>query len=317
MNGSLGSNRSSRLPESGQLSTLLTEWLDHVTFPPAGTPIRCGVSGGADSLALLALGVASGCTVTAVHVDHGQRSSGSEEADRVDRACRAVGATFESVRVDVQTGSNLEARMRAARYDALGPDACTGHTADDQAETLIINLMRGTGLVGLGAMEPGVRRPILSLRRTDTVEICRRLGWDTFTDPSNDDPRFQRNRVRSELIPLLNDVASRDVVPLLARSAMHAREAAIEFARQAAQLDPTDAKALAEAPPPVAAVAVQQWIRRATGDQHPIDSAAVGRVLDVARGEFVAAEVTGGWRISRSQQRLSLAASDARQYSEE
>ncbi len=262
---------------------------------------------------MLALGVAAGCEVTAVHVDHGQRPSGHEEAERVERACADVGAAFESVTVDVAPGSNLEARMRAARYGVLGRDAATGHTADDQAETLVINLLRGTGLVGLGAMSPGPRRPILALRRADTVEICRRLRWESFDDPSNDDSSFQRNRIRHEVLPLLNDVAGRDVAPLLARSAEHARSAAVELARQASELDPTDAKALAEAPQPIAAIALQRWVRDVTGDEHPIDAAAVARVLAVAAGEAVAAEVTGGWRISRSNQRLSLVGSAARQ----
>jgi len=254
----------------------------------------------------MALAVAAGCRVTAVHVDHGQRPSGQEEANRVAVACRAVGATFEARSVAVAPGSNLEARMRTARYQVLGRDAATGHTADDQAETVVINLLRGAGLVGLGAMSPGPRRPILSLRRSDTVEICQRLGWDAFVDPTNTDPSFQRNRVRHEILPLLDEVAGRDVAPLLVRSAEHARAAAAELSRQANRLDPTDAKALAGAPRPVSAIAVQQWVRNVTGDDHPIDAASVSRVLDVAAGRVVAAEVTGGWRISRSNQRLSI-----------
>lgn len=301
------------MPEAGALRELLAEWLALTTFPAAGSPLRCGVSGGADSLALLALGVASGCHVTAVHVDHGQRESGDDEAARVATVCRHVGAEFESKSVHVADGSNLEARMRAARYAVLGPDAATGHTADDQAETVIINLLRGAGLRGLGAMTPGSRRPILALRRTDTTEICRRLQWEWFEDPTNRDPAFQRNRVRHEVVPLLDDVAGRDVVPLLVRSADHARSGAEELEVQATQLDPTDAKSLAAAPRPVAALALQKWVRDVTGDEYPIDASAVGRVLDVVAGRTVAAEVPGGWRISRSAQRLSLSGPSDRQ----
>ena len=268
--------------------------------------LRCGVSGGADSLALLALGVAAGCTVTAVHVDHGQRNGGSAEAELVQRCAEEVGAAFESATVDVEPGPNLEARMRAARYKVLGPSAATGHTVDDQAETLLINLMRGAGLVGLGAMQPGPRRPILSLRRTDTEAVCAAMGWEPFTDPSNTDPQFQRNRVRHELMPLLVDIADRDVVPLIVRSAAHARDAAELLAASADELDPTDAKALAAAPAPIASLAIQRWVRAETGDEHPIDAASIARVLDVAHGTAKAAEVTGGWRVSRSQQRLSV-----------
>lgn len=297
------------MPDVSSLAALLDEWLESSTFPPPGAALRCGVSGGADSLALLSLGVASGCEVTAVHVDHGQRPTGQREARLVEERCREIGAEFEAASVHVPAGSNLEARMRAARYGVLGSDAATGHTADDQAETVLINLLRGSGLVGLGAMQPGPRRPILGLRRSDTESICATLGWEPFEDPSNRSPRFQRNRVRHELLPLLDDIGGRDVVPLLVRSAAHARDAAAALENRAELLDPTDARALAEAPAAIAGVAVQRWIRAETGDEHPIDSAAVERILRVASGEHVAAEVVGGWRVSRSLQRLSLTSS--------
>lgn len=287
-------------------SESLDEWLDLATFPSAGSELRCGVSGGADSLALMALGVAAGCAVTAVHVDHGQRPDGQREARLVEQLATSIGARFESAVVDVSPGANLEARMRSARYEVLGPEAATGHTADDQAETLLINLIRGTGLVGLGAMIPGVRHPILTLRRADTEAVCERLGWQPFIDPSNEDVAFQRNRVRGEVVPLLSDVAGRDVVPLLIRTARHAREAAQALDTQAIELDPTDARALTAAPKSVAVAALQRWIREETGAEHPIDSAAIGRVLDVAAGNAVAAEILGGWRVSRSRQQLSI-----------
>jgi len=290
------------------LGRALQAWLPECTFPDGD--LRCGVSGGADSLALMALGIAAGCSVTAVHVDHGQRPNGAEEADRVRTYAESVGAVFEAARVSVAAGSNLEARMRAARYAVLGPDASTGHTADDQAETLLINLMRGAGLVGLGAMQPGPRRPILALRRDDTEAICAELGWEVLRDPSNADPKFQRNRVRHELMPLLNDVASRDVVPLLVRSAAHARDAAAELAVRSDAIDVSNAKALASAPVPIASIAIQRWVREQTGDEHPIDAASISRVLEVARGESRAAEVTGGWRVARSKQRLTVSSVD-------
>lgn len=293
-----------RLPEQGELDRALAAWLPRCTFPDGA--LRCGVSGGADSLALMALAVRSGCSVTAVHVDHGQRPDAAVEAERVRTYAESIGAAFESACVEVEPGSNLEARMRAARYSILGPKAATGHTADDQAETMLINLMRGAGLVGLGAMQPGPRRPILSLRRADTEAICSELGWEPFSDPSNTDPRFQRNRVRHELMPLLNDIADRDVVPLLVRSTSYARDAASLLADHADRLDPTDAKALAAAPVPIASIAIQRWVRDETGDEHPIDAASIARVLDVARGDVIAAEVTGGWRVARSQQRLTV-----------
>jgi tRNA(Ile)-lysidine synthase len=286
----------------------LEPWSNRCTFPAPGTALRCGVSGGADSLALLALASYALCDVTAVHIDHGQRPGGEIEAADVAARAADVGARFEAITVDVSPGPNLEARMRAARYGVLGSDAATGHTADDQAETVLINLIRGSGLVGLGAMQRGHRRPILALRRSDTEAVCAHLGWQPFIDPSNAETRFLRNRVRNEVLPLLNDVANRDVVPLLVRSADHAREAAAVLDERVDQIDPTDARALADAPRPIAARAIQRWVRSETGDDHPIDAAAIARVLDVAAGASIAAEVHGGWRVSRSQQRLSVSA---------
>ncbi|MDP9440854.1 MAG: tRNA lysidine(34) synthetase TilS, partial [Actinomycetota bacterium] len=146
--------------------------LERTTFPPPNTAVRCAVSGGADSLALLVLAVRAGCVVTAVHVDHGTRSGSSGEADAVAEVAAGLGAGFEARRVRVQQGPNLEARWRAARLEALPPGALTGHTADDQAETMLLNLMRGAGLDGLAGIRPGPTKPILTLRRADTRRVC-------------------------------------------------------------------------------------------------------------------------------------------------
>jgi len=289
-----------------QIAASLAPWLSLATYPAAGSPIRLGVSGGADSLALLALAVASGCDATAVHVDHGQRPGSADEAEFVSDAARAIGANFEGHTLDVPAGSNLEARLRAARYAVLGKDAATGHTADDQAETVLINLLRGAGIVGLGAMTPGFRRPILGLRRSDTEDICAHLGWTPFSDPSNTDPAHLRNRVRHELVALMSDLADRDVVPLLVRTAGHARSAATVLERLADEVDPTDARALSRTHQAVAAIAIQRWIRASSETNHPIDAAAVARVLAVAAGDAVAAEVVGGLRVARSEQRLRI-----------
>ena len=193
--------------------------LARCTFPPAGRPLVCGVSGGPDSTALLALAVAAGCQVTAVHVDHGLRPGSADEAGVVAAAAARLGARFRAVRVEVPDGPNLEARAREARHRALGPGAATGHTMDDQAETVLGNLLRGAGVHGLAGMRAGPSHPLLALRRSETVALCARLGLATVRDPSNDDPRFVRNRVRAELLPLCADIAGRDVVPVLARQA--------------------------------------------------------------------------------------------------
>jgi len=278
-----------------------SELLLRATFPPAGTEVTCAVSGGADSLALLALACAAGCSVTAVHVDHGLRPESASEAEGVAAAAARFGAAFRAERAPVEVGPNLEARARDARFAVLPPDVLTGHTADDQAETVLLNMLRGAGLDGLGGMGPG-RHPIIGLRRAETHALCAELGLTPARDLSNDDAAFRRNRVRHELLPLLDDVAERDVTALLARQADLVREDSALLDALADAIDPTDARALAAAPAPLARRAVRAWLR----DDHPPPAAAVERVLAVARGEAVATEVGRGRRVARSGQRLRL-----------
>lgn len=288
----------------GSLDQLTAALLRRCDFPPAGAPVTCAVSGGADSLALLLLAAAAGCEVTAVHVDHGLRPGSDVEALAVAAVAERLGVRFIAARVTVAAGPNLEARARAARYGALPDDALTGHTADDQAETVLLNLLRGAGLDGLTGFDPA-RRPIRRLRRAETVALCAAADLEPVVDPSNADPRHRRNRVRHELLPLLDDIAERDVARVLARQADLLAVDAQLLEELAALLDPTDAGALAAAPLPLARRAVRQWLR--SGDeQHPPDAATVDRVLAVARGESVACEVGAGRSVRRSRRRLTL-----------
>jgi len=280
---------------------LVARLLGRCRFPPPGTAVTCAVSGGADSLSLLVLAVAAGLDVTAVHVDHGLRPGSAGEAEVVRAACRRFGATFRAEQVHVEPGPNLEARARAARRAVLPADALTGHTLDDQAETVLLNLMRGSGRDGLAGMRPE-RAPLLALRRADTHELCAALGLAPVDDPTNRDPAHRRNRVRHELLPLLDDLAQRDMASLLARQAEHLRDETDLLDALAGALDPTDARALAAAPVPLARRAVRRWL----GDPYPPDGATVERVLGVARGQAVACEVGGGRRVERHGQRLSL-----------
>ncbi|MCU1398672.1 MAG: tilS, partial [Acidimicrobiales bacterium] len=245
----------------------------------SGDAVDCAVSGGPDSMALLALATEAGCRVTAIHVDHGLRVGSDCEAAIVETAARRFGADFRSETVDVTPGANLEARARAARYAVLGPDALTGHTADDQAETMMLNLLRGGALNGLGGMRPH-RHPLLALRRRETHELCDALHIDVVDDPSNRLPVHLRNRVRGELLPLMEALARRDLVPILARQADVWRDDADLLDALAAEIDPTDAIALAAAPVALARRAVRTWLTL----EHPPDLATVERVLAVARG---------------------------------
>ena len=251
------------------------------------------------------LATAAGCRVTAIHVDHGLRPGSEVEADLVAAAALRFGAAFRPERVQVAPGPNLQARARAARFGVLPPDVATGHTADDQAETILLNLVRGAGAEGLAGMRPGPAKPVLGLRRTETRALCAEVGLDPLEDPSNADPTFRRNRVRAELLPLLEAIAERDVVPVLVRQADLLRDEADFLDELAGAIDCADSRALAAAPPPLARRAVRRLLSARDGG-HPPSAAAVERVLAVARQEAAACEVEGGLRVRRSAGRLHL-----------
>lgn len=273
--------------------------LARCTFPPPGSTLDCAVSGGADSLALMALAVDAGCRVTAWHVDHGLRAGSAAEAAVVAGVAAGLGAEFQAVAVAVGAGPNLEERARQARRAVLPAGVATGHTADDQAETVLINLLRGSGLDGLAAMRPGPDKPLLGLRRWETHKLCAELGLAPVEDPTNEDRRFLRNAIRHDLLPMLDDLARRDVAGLLARQAEILRGDADLLDELARVLDPTSAAALTDAPPALARRALREFLRPHLGGRPP-DHAAVDRALEVARGEIRATEIGEGVRLERS-----------------
>lgn len=286
---------------TGETGDTIRHLLSRCTFPPAVAPVRCALSGGPDSSALVALAVSAGLDVEAVHVHHGLRPSADDDATTAARIAARLDVPCRVVHVEVGAGPNLEARARDARRRAIGPDALWGHTLDDQAETVLLALLRGAGATGLAAMRPGPHRPLLGLRRSDTRAVCALFGLEPAHDPTNDDRRFRRNRLRHEVIPLLDEVAERDVAPLLARAADLVRDDDDLLDTLSLDLDPTDARALAAAPPPLARRAVRRWL---AVDGYPPDAAAVDRVLAVARGEHTACEVAGVGRVECRHGRL-------------
>jgi tRNA(Ile)-lysidine synthase len=286
------------------LSSLASELLSRTTFPPKGSRIDCAVSGGPDSLALLVLAVTAGCDVTAYHVDHGLRPGSADEADVVAEAASKLGASFVALQVECPAGPNLEARARKARQMVLPVGVATGHTADDQAETILLNLLRGAGLDGLSGMRPGPQHPILGIRRAETEELTGSLHLNVVRDPSNNDSRFRRNRVRHELLPLASEIAGRDLVALLCRQAALLADDAAMLDTLSSSIDPTSVAGVAAAPRPLARRALRSWLRTMTPDGQPPDAAAIDRLLEVVARERVAAEIVGGTRIRRSKGRL-------------
>lgn len=253
-------------------------------------------------MALLVLAHAAGLRVTAIHVDHGLRTTSATDIDRVLPVAESLGISVETHHVQVDPGPNLEARARAARYAVFPLGTMTGHTSDDQAETVLINLLRGAGATGLSAMRPTTARPLLHLRRHETHALCAALNIAVVDDETNSDTRFLRNRVRHELLPAMNDISQRDVVPLLIRTADVLRADDDLLNELSLALDPTDAKALAAAPRPLAHRALRRWL----SDPYPPDLATLDRVLAVAKGDVLACDIGENRQIRRSKQRLTL-----------
>jgi tRNA(Ile)-lysidine synthase len=289
---------------------LAASLLGRCNFPPAGTRVDLAVSGGADSVALLVLARAAGLEATAFHVDHGMREGSHVEAETVAKLAARYGYRFQALSVAVEPGPDLEARARAARYSVLPKHVMTGHTMDDQAETVLLNLLRGSGLDGLSGIGRRESRPLLGIRRRDTQALCEAEGIAPLKDPTNLERRFRRNRVRHEVIPLLSDVAERDVVPVLARQADLLMQEAALLDELAAGLDPIDARSLRDAPAPLARRALRRWLRDpgrgGDSEEHPPSAAEIARVLEVVRGAATACELSGGRRVSRTAGRLRV-----------
>ena len=202
-----------------------------------GVLVAC--SGGADSLALAAAvafeAPRAGVSAGAVTVDHGLQSGSAERAAGTATVLRNLGLEpVTVVRVEVGRDGGPEAAAREARYQALRTAAAEhaarialGHTLDDQAETVLLGLGRGSGprsVAGMVAENPPFWRPLLGIRRTATRAACAALELPVWDDPWNDDPAYTRVRLRTEALPLLEDVLGGGVAPALARTAALLRE---------------------------------------------------------------------------------------------
>ena len=274
--------------------------------------VAVGLSGGADSLALMAALVAEGHDVLALCVDHGLQDGSRAQAERAAEQARKLGARARVLNVEAgATGQkSMEAAARVARYRALaaacadeGLEVAVAHTADDQAETLLLGALRGrvTGMSERSEVEGArVVRPLLGVRRADTEGACAELGLSAWQDPQNADTHFRRVALRREVIPQLSRIIGGDAVPALAQAA---GDAALDDAalRTPPTTDCADLAAMAE---PRRRRAIAAWLvseevevtRRAVGDvgklcthwhgQGPVavrSARQVGQRLEVAR----------------------------------
>lgn len=282
-----------------------TAYESRLTFGSIDTqPLNLAVSGGADSLAMLLLACAMGREAVVWYVDHQLRPSSADDAAYVTGVAKSLGVACNVVAIDLDDGPNLEARARALRRAALPADAAYGHTADDQLETFLINLMRGSGLDGWVALSPGTQHPILGLRRAETHLVCEQAGVTPIVDSMNDDTRFVRVRVRNEIVPLLNDVAARDVASVFARQAPLVADDVAYLKDAASHLDPTDTRAMQKAPRALVRRALRRWL--VSSDGYAPDADSIERVMAVVDHEIKATEVAGVGRVTRRDGILSI-----------
>jgi tRNA(Ile)-lysidine synthase len=326
---------------------LLREWRRR-GWPARGEDVIVAVSGGADSTALLLaleelkrVGLLD-TGLTVAHLNHGLRGEqGATDARWVSELARSLGSACIVGRASVAESArerrdNLEQSARRARYEFLAEAArgvsaravLAAHTLDDQAETLLLRLLRGSGAEGLGAMaaervlEEGdelllLRRPLLSwARRADTEGYCRERGVEFRADAMNEDERFARARVRRRLVPLLETFNPR-AVEALARAAALLREDSFALDVLAADLleeardedEAKDARAawplrvevLVAALPALRSRALRLWLARGRGDLRRLSRAnmhGVERLLEGTRGGRVA-ELPGGSSVER------------------
>ncbi len=335
---------------------LLREWRKLKLATTGATGI-VAVSGGADSVALLlALDelVKSGklsLTLCVAHMNHKLRLTSDADARWVARLAKQFGYESSVGSVEVKTiaertGDNLEQAARRARYEFLAktakrkraPIVLTAHTMDDQAETVLLNLLRGSGLDGLGGIEP-VRalnqgsetllvRPLLSwARRRNTATYCQSRGIEFRVDEMNTDERFARVRVRTQLLPLMQSFNPK-LVEALARTAEVLREdknaldlaagrllelsiATDESARAGEKgCPPLRTDLLASAHSALRRRALRQWLRHCRGDLRRIERVhvlALEALLFGDRGGRIV-ELPGGAKVSRRRRLLHFIA---------
>ncbi|MBY0791448.1 tRNA lysidine(34) synthetase TilS [Corynebacterium pseudokroppenstedtii] len=213
-----------------------------------------GCSGGADSLCLVGCAVKQGWRVHAVVIDHGLQAGSADVATRAAHVCQALGATAEVVKVSPREAT--EAAAREERYRALGQVAqergglpvLVAHTGDDQAESLLLGLARGAGLGSIAGMPPilfhhpavdagatALGRPLLAVRRDNTIGACAELGITPWHDPTNTSGDNLRSRVRTQLIPQIRSVLGEAAVDNAIATAAMTRTDEDYLARQAAE----------------------------------------------------------------------------------
>jgi tRNA(Ile)-lysidine synthase len=292
-------------------------------------------SGGADSLALAAAtafeAARSGVCAGLITVDHGLQSSSAAQAARVASIGYELGLDpVQVAMVTVGGRGGPEAAARAARYAALDAAAAAhdahvllGHTLDDQAETVLLGLGRGSGprsIAGMRAADGRWLRPFLGLRRGVTQAACAALGLQPWDDPHNADPSYQRVRLRREVLPLLEDVLQGGVVAALGRTADLIRDDLDALEAMLGSVSPRpgyrgqclDVAELAAAPRAVRSRMLRAWAHgNGAGPLSAGHTAALDALVTDWHGQGPL-DLPGGLRAIRTSGRLELTSTNPR-----
>jgi tRNA(Ile)-lysidine synthase len=297
--------------------------------------VAAAVSGGADSLALAAALAFERPGSLAFVVDHGLQAGSAEIAARAAEQCRGLGLVAHVLTAAARSsgisggddphgspkilggpGGGPEAAARAVRYALLDAAAVEhgveavllGHTLDDQAETVLLGLARGSGaraLSGMAATRGRLRRPLLALSRETTAKACAEAGLQPWSDPHNDDPAYTRTRVRTSVLPVLEAELGPGVVEALARTAARLREDADALDELTPDLSESPACAeVAALPPALRSRALKRWAERLTGTAlTSVHVDALRALVDDWSGQGPV-HLPGGVRIRRTEGRL-------------
>ena len=290
---------------------------------PQGSSLLLAVSGGQDSMALLALlqdlAPLHGWILSLWHGNHRWHDGSSRIAAELSSWCQQRQLPLQ---VDQAAAGQVpsEATARQWRYAQLeqrareaGADVVTGHTASDRAETMLLQLARGSDLAGLAALPsirllspegPHLRRPLLHLQRHDTLQICQDLTLPIWEDPSNQSPEFARNRVRQEVLPVLEQLhpGCSQRISDLAERVSHVRDSQTELSRMALEVlqTPTglDRRGLGALSPATRRLLLAQWMQQQ--GVPPLPAAQLEqlsqRLHKGAPGG--SADCAGGWQLS-------------------
>jgi tRNA(Ile)-lysidine synthase len=320
------------MPDSQAVSEVrraVRSLLDEDGVTPDSGRLAVAVSGGADSLALAAataqLAGRRGLVLHGLVVDHRLQPGSADVAARAAKQLHGLG--FDEVRVlevDVRGPGGPEAAARTVRYAALraalpAPDSLVllGHTRDDQAETVLLGLGRGSGarsIAGMRRLDPPWARPLLDVPRAVTATACADLGLEAWQDPHNADPAFARVRLRREVLPLLEDVLQGGVAGALARTAAQLREDAEALDALAARVldrarlpgTELEVAELSGEPPAVRRRVLRRWLLDA-GAAELTDGHL--RSVDALIGEWRGQGgvwLPGGLEVSRARGRLCV-----------